>query len=160
MKKKILPCILILILIYFCIFPIQWNIDQVYTAYLVDSQNMESERTLEVRVNGKYKFYLFRADTFEGHIGIEGYSGTFGEVTLKLEDGMDELVYREWERTELHSVFFGMISADFGFRNFIILKSDSSGVIALNEDRYCAIASEEMSESDIEAFREKLLELR
>ena len=89
---------------------------------------------------------------------MEGFPETSGEVALKMERGMDDLVYRSWERQELHSEVFGMISADFGMKNFVILRNDEQGVIELSGENYYVIVSEGMEQSDVEAFRKKLLE--
>lgn len=159
MRKKLFVSVfvgILLILLFFCFFPIKWKISQECDAYLIYGENPGERQEVSIKLLGEYKFYLFRADSFEGSIQIEGFPETSGEVVLKMERGVDNLVYRAWDGQELHSESFGMISAGFGMKNFVILKNDSAGAIALNGDAYYAIVSEGMDMPDVEAFREKL----
>lgn len=160
MKKKILIIagILLLCLLYFCLFPIKHNIDRECEASLLNTDSTGEGQKLTVKIKGKYSFYLFQPDTFRGTIEIEGFPETSGEVTLRFDHGTANLVYHHWDRYELHSQSFGLISANFGLKDFIILKEDTTAGIDLSGNGLYAIISKNMDIADVEAFRLKLLE--
>ena len=169
MKKKlwIAAGILLLCLLYLSLFPIRWTIDRECEAYLIDTGNMgetgdakstDGAQKLTVKLKGKYSFYLFRSDSFSGAVEIEGFPETSHEAVLRFDHGVANLVYHHWERYELHSECFGIISANFGMKDFVIFKADASGAIDLGRNNFCAIVSEDRDVSDVEAFRQELLE--
>ncbi len=150
--KKIfvgLGIVLAVILLYLCFFPIRWKVDREQTAYLVSSAETSEKQELMVKLEGTYEFYLLKADRFKGHIQLEAYPETAGEVDLVLDENGTNLVYQEWEGQRLHSTVFGMINASSGMKDFVILKLSDG---ALNKEDYVAIISGDMTEKDAEQW--------
>jgi len=122
-RRRCIVLAVLLIVLAVCLLPLPRRINREYDAleWRCGDGEYSVERT--VRIDGTYFDYLFRTDTFNGSIVIEGYPATERPMSrCRFEDGLGGLWYQD-EETLMKG--FGML----------LLKPDGSEfLICLYED--------------------------
>ncbi len=142
MKKIVIPSAIVLsVLIILCFVPIQWNVSQTMAVQVTEDMSEGSFIETEMKIAGKYYFYLFQPDRFDGKIEIASFPETAGKnVDFKMTGtSPSSLIYRSWTGSKLNSESFGLIKANFGMKQMIIFKSDENGGINLEGEQTCVI---------------------
>ena len=120
-KRIIIPALILLFaFVVLCFKPICWDISQTMTVQIIENLSEGSAVESEMIVQGRYSFYLFRPDRFEGHLEIATFPETAeGEVDITTADAYpDHLLYLNWDGSRLNSESFGLIQAGFGMDFF------------------------------------------
>ena len=146
MKKIVIPsAIVLLVLSILCFVPIQWNVSQTMTVQVTEDMSEGSFIETEMKIAGKYSFYFFQPDCFDGKIEIASFPETAEKnVDFKVTGtSPSSLIYHSWSGSELNSVSFGLIKANFGMKQMIIFKSDENGGINLDGEQTCVILADD-----------------
>lgn len=108
--------IVILLIVAVCTLPWKRNIDTTITAVQWKLNEQDLTKNVDVKVKGTYNTYLFRKNSFNGEINIDGYglSNNLELQTVYFKDGVGNLVYQDNENImNFKRLGFLMCSSDF-----------------------------------------------
>jgi len=122
MKKVLIGSALILtiLLIILLFVPINFNIDRVVIAQTANMLIPDETEEIKIIIQGRYSFYLFRANQFNGRMIIEGYEFT-QQTTAHFSSSLDILRYHRQIDNQLETLLFGDIRTSFLLRNIDIV---------------------------------------
>ena len=119
MRTKWMKCIIavaILLIVAVCILPRKMHIDTTIDAVEWVLNKEDSTKKVSVKVKGTYNTYLFKKNSFDGEIQIDGYSQTDNATlqTVYFTDGVGNLIYQDKQDSlKMTSVGFLVCSSDF-----------------------------------------------
>jgi hypothetical protein len=121
-KRKGIIIGILIGLVGICFMPLSQNIDIVLDGkeYRIGNSEYEEDRTIEIQ--GKYKDYLFRDDTFEGKINIGGYNflDKYDETNFTVVDEVASLRYYGVDQGRTIITSFGAMAFSNNFKEVLI----------------------------------------
>lgn len=114
--KKLIVVVSVLLVMGVCILPLKKSIDTTINTVQWKLNEEDSTKNVTVRVKGTYNTYLFRKNSFEGNIYIDGYEtlNNSNLQTVYFNDGIGYLVYQDnGDIMKMSNLGFIMCSSDF-----------------------------------------------
>lgn len=123
MKAKIIILVLLVIAIGICVLPYSTKINKTVDGGLYRIGDSSEYKPSSVHVEGTYRSYLLRNDTFDGYIEISNLEQTKESkvYTLIYRDGFANLMYNKSFQGMPDHYVAGAILNDRDFRNILIL---------------------------------------
>lgn len=125
-RKGSIIIIMLIGLVGICFMPLPQNINVVLDGkeYRIGDTEYKEDRNIEIR--GKYKNYLFRDDTFEGKINIEGYDflDKYDETIFTVVDKVASLSYYGVDHGETIMTSFGTMTFSYDFKKVLLCVSE------------------------------------